>query len=263
MKIQAFMPVFNEADVLPYVLAHLRGQGVLVHVLDGWSTDGSYEIAKATPGVTVERFPAEGQSAEWACRPTLRRIEDLAAASDADWCMLNDADEWRRSNRPGETLAEGIARIDAAGYNVIDHEVFQFYCTDANWTGDPEYYFRYFDQRDLISRIAQEKIWKNVGRVNLVDRGGHVVKFDGKRIAPEKFVMKHYPFRTPEQAKRKLQTRLDRRCHEEHKAGWGVHYDQFKPGFPFLWPTDGLLEWPMVPLSDYSPARSFDGVACR
>src|SRR5687767_3568741 len=125
MKIVAFMPCLDEADILPHVLRHMLQQGVNVHVLDGWSKDGSYEIARSTAGVTAERFPADAPSPVWACRPTLARIEELAARADADWCMLNDADEWRRSNWPGETLAEGIARIDAAGYNVIDHEVFQ------------------------------------------------------------------------------------------------------------------------------------------
>lgn len=245
VKITAFMPVLSEADVLPHVLAHLRSQGVRVHVLDGHSTDGSYEIAKAAEGVTVEHFPADGPAKVQECRAILRRIEELAAASDADWCMLNDADEWRRSNRPGETLAEGIARIDAAGYNVIDHEVFQFYCTDSGWSGDPERYFRYYDQKDLICRIAQQKIWKNVGRVNLQRSGGHKVEFMGKRVAPEKFVMKHFAFRTPRQARQKIETRLARRCKAEHDQGWGVHYDQFKPGFPFCWNPADLLEWPM------------------
>jgi len=246
VRIVAYMPVLNEADVLPHVLRHMHEQGVNVHVLDGWSKDGSYEIAHAASGVTVERFPADAPSPIWACRPTLRRIEELAAASDADWCMLNDADEWRRSNRPGETLAEAIARMDAAGYNCIDHEVFQFYCTDSGWTGEssPEEYFRYFDQKDLICRIRQQKAWKNVGRVNLQRSGGHSAEFMGKRVYPEKFVMKHFAFRNPEQARLKIETRLARRCHEEHRDGWGVHYDQYPPGFSFCWNPAELREWP-------------------
>lgn len=75
MRIQAFMPVFSEADILPWALRHMREQGIDVHVLDGWSSDGSYEIAREWgAGVTVEHFPADAPSSEWACRPTLRRI---------------------------------------------------------------------------------------------------------------------------------------------------------------------------------------------
>ncbi len=243
MKIQAYMPVFNESDVLPYVLQHMWEQGVEVHILDGWSTDGSFELASRL-GVTIERFPAAGPAKEQACRAILRRVEDLASQSDADWCMLSDADEWRRSSRPGETLAHGVARIEDGGYNVIDHNVFAFYCTDAGWTGNPEEYFSFYDTKDMICRLPQEKLWKNLGmRVNLHDSGGHEIKFPSKWVAPEKFLMKHYPFRTPDQARQKLATRLDRRCKDEHKDGWGVHYDEFKPEFSFCWDPAQLQRW--------------------
>lgn len=235
------MPVLNEVDVLPHVLAHLLAQGVQVHILDGWSTDGSYEMAQATPGVTVEHFPDSAPSPEWACRPTLHRIQDLAASSGAGWCLLNDADEWRRSANPQETLAEGVARLDAAGYNVIDHKVFAFFCTGDGWTGtvSPELYFHYYNTTDMICGLPQEKLWKNSRPVDLVNSGGHSIHFPGKRLAPETWIMKHYPFRTPAQARAKLETRLKRRCQEEHRDGWGVHYDEFKPGFPFCWnPAD-------------------------
>ena len=55
--------------------------------------------------------------------------------------------------------------------------------------------------------------------------------------------MKHSPFRTPAQAKAKIETRLARRCAEEHAKGWGVHYDQYPPGFDFCWDPAKLLCW--------------------
>lgn len=242
MKIVAFMPVYNEADVLPFVLAHMREQGIDVYALDGWSTDGTYEILQ-NAGVPVERFPADNPAKQQVCRDILARIEDLAESSDADWCGISDADEWRRSSRAGETLAAAIARVDAEGYNAIDFKVFAFFCTDANWTGNLEQYFRYYNLTDLICRLPQEKFWKNLGRVNVRDTGGHRVEFPGKRVAPEKFIMKHYPYRTPAQAKRRVETRLERRCAQEHEQGWGRHYDDFKPDFSFCWNPKELLDW--------------------
>lgn len=237
------MPVLNEADVLPFVLDHNRRQGIRVHALDGWSTDGSYEILRQS-GVSVERFPEDGPAGEQVCRSILSRIEDLAERSDADWCMISDCDEWRRSPRGCETLAEGIARVDREGWNAIDFRVFAFFCTDAGWHGDPETYFRFYNETDLICRIPNAKAWKNIGRVDAVTHGGHLVQFKGRRQCPERWVMKHYPFRTPEQARAKIETRLKRRCHEEHRKGWGVHYDVFKPGFNFCWDAGKLREWP-------------------
>lgn len=247
MKIQAFLPVLDEADVLPHVLRHLHEQGCAVHVIDGWSTDGSWEIAhpRNEVGVAVERFPAEGRDAIQRCGELLKRVEDLAAASDADWCLLTDADEWRRSAVAGETLAQMCERVDREGFNAVDFRVFQFYCTSDEWQFNqdksPERFFGHYDETDCISRIPNRKLWKNVGRVCL-GGGGHEVMFPGMR-AIKAGVMKHYPFRTPQQAKAKIELRLARRCTEEHARGWGSHYDQYPPDFPFCWDPAKLKFW--------------------
>jgi len=236
------MPCLNEADIVAWAIRHLLAQGVAVHVLDGWSTDGSWGIVQ-DPRVTWERFPEAGDAREQVCSAILARIEDLAVASEADWIYYSDADEIRRSSRAGETLAEGIARIDAQGFNVIDHKVYAFSPTDDGYHGDPEQYLRYCTAWDeMLCRIPQQKCWKNVGRVNLTDSGGHVVSFHGKKLAPEKFILKHYPYRTQAQARERIRTRLERRCQEEHRKGWGVHYDGLSAESNFLRdPTIGTL----------------------
>jgi glycosyltransferase involved in cell wall biosynthesis len=242
MKIQAYLACYNEADILPHVLRHLREQGVSVRVLDGSSSDGSYAIALREAD-SVESFPPQYSPVQ-CCTDILHRVEELAAESDASWVLYTDCDEWRRSPVEGETLAQGIARVDAAGFNAIDFEVFQFYPTSGGWTpaANPETYFHYYNQTDCISRIPNRKLWKNTGRVTLAD-GGHGVTFRGIRVCPEKFVMKHYPFRTPAQARAKIETRLARRCKEEHDRGWGVHYDQYPPDFSYCWDATKLLRW--------------------
>lgn len=246
-KIQCYLPIHNEADILIPLIKHMSQQGIACHVLDGWSTDGSYEILKnAGRYVTVERFPEQRDDGIWNCRRTLARIEELAAKADAEWCYLSDADEFRRSPIPDELLDEGIWRVNAEGYNAVDHEVFSFVCTgEEDWEpGDnPESHFQFYNPDDMIARLPQIKAWRNVRRVDLVSSGGHEARFPGRKVYPQKFVMKHYPYRTPEQARRKLETRLARRCHEEHDRGWGVHYDeQFPPGF--IWDPETVWKWP-------------------
>jgi glycosyltransferase involved in cell wall biosynthesis len=243
MKIQAYMPVYNEADVLSWTLRHLHEQGCAVHVLDSSSSDGSYAIA-CREADSVETFPAIS-SPVWCLGDVLRRVEDLAAASDAYWCLYTDADEWRMSAIPGERLIDGIARLDEMGYNCIDFRVLAFFCTDAGWPGSglsPERYFRYYSESDMICKIANRRLWKNTGRVTLAG-GGHDVQFPGRRIPLEHFIMRHYPYRTPEQARRKIESRLARRSKEEHRRGWGVHYDQpFPPDF--CWRPEDLRLFP-------------------
>lgn len=246
MKIQCYMPVFNEADILPHTLRHLHEQGCAVHVIDGWSTDGSDDIAREQAD-SFEYLPAGRVDTVQRCTDILQRIEDLAAESDADWCMLSDADEWRRSPYAGETLAQTLGNLDLGpgDFNAIDFAVYQFYCTGGErWCPffNPEEFFQHFDQADCISRIPNRKLWKNVGRVQLAG-GGHEAQFPGMRVYPIKFTMKHFPFRTPSQAKAKIETRLARRCKEEHQRGWGVHYDQYPPGFDFCWDPAKLKFW--------------------
>lgn len=251
MKIQAYMPVRDEADVLPHTLRHLHEQGCTAHVIDGWSTDGSWEIAQQYAD-SCERFPADGPDPIQNCTAILQRIEELAAASEASWILYTDADEWRRA-LGRDRLIHGVDVVDAMGFNAIDFQVYQFYCVDGSWEtlstsqwaksgGSPEMHFRCYDQADCISRIPNRKLWKNVGRVCL-GGGGHEVMFPGMKVCPIKFTMKHYPFRSPQQAKAKIETRRARRRMEEHAKGWGVHYDQYPADFGYCWDSQKLLYW--------------------
>src|SRR5262245_48216684 len=60
-KIAAIIHVFNEIDILEIVVRYLRSQEIDVHLIDNWSTDGSYEQAQqlAAAGLCtrVSRFP--------------------------------------------------------------------------------------------------------------------------------------------------------------------------------------------------------------
>ena len=56
---------YNEEDIIVRSIKKWTDQGVEVHVLENWSTDATYDLAKQLEGqvpVTIERFPAEGPS---------------------------------------------------------------------------------------------------------------------------------------------------------------------------------------------------------
>jgi SAM-dependent methyltransferase len=62
-SVAAIINVYNEADILEHVVRYLNDQGVHVHIVDNWSTDGSYEIATTLVDQgacsNVVRFPVE------------------------------------------------------------------------------------------------------------------------------------------------------------------------------------------------------------
>ena len=236
-RVQAFVCCFNEADILEWTLEHLQLQEVEAYVIDNWSTDGSQHWAN-------ERFPAAGPSALYEWTAMLHRIERLAATSKADWCMIYDADEIRRSRHPGETLRDALARFDRAGWTAADHEVFQFWPVDDSYKGDPERSLLYYERPKIDTRLPHIKAWKNTGPVGLAASAGHWVHMPDRRVAPEKLILKHYPIRTIAQAERKvLRDRIPRYDPAERAKNWHVQYDEVSRTREWIKRPETLTKW--------------------
>ena len=132
LTVVAIVAAYNEADIIGEVVAALVEDGIRVYFIDHGSTDDT--VARVEPfrdrGVIgIETFVAGGAPVGdhvFAWRSLLERKEELASQLDADWFIHHDADEFRESPWEGETLLDGIARVDAAGYNAIDFHVFDF-----------------------------------------------------------------------------------------------------------------------------------------
>jgi len=247
------MCVFNEADILPWTLKHLIDQGVDVHVIDNWSTDRSDRIAQEFPLVGFERCPkappgvwppGRGSADVWHWGDMLRRVEVLAAASGASWCIHHDADEIRRSPRPGESLRDAFARMDRDGYNAADHRVFCFHPVDELYAGDPEAHFRHYSEDGVDNRLPHIKAWKNQGAVSLASSGGHEARFANRRVCPEPLILKHYPIRSSRQGARKVLTeRVPRFDPVERAMSWHVQYDRLAQTKQWVHDPQTLREW--------------------
>ena len=223
----AFLCIYNEADILWWTLNHLREQGIGIYVIDNWSNDDSAEIAREFPLVGYERFPADGPSPYYSWKPLLRRVEELAYRSTADWCLHYDADEIRRSPRRGESLLDGLARVSRQQYTAVNFQVYHFMPTDDLYVGDPERHFRYYTLDSGDCNMRQVKAWRRTEhRVDLANSGGHAARFPGLQVSPEFFILKHYPLRTSGQAARKVLTeRMGRYDPAERALKWHVQYD--------------------------------------
>lgn len=250
VRVAAVMNVHNEVDILPEVLRHLTSQGVDVHVVDNWSTDGSYElvsdIAARDERVTVERFPdAPSPHHDWA--RLLRHGQEWAATAGYDWIIHHDADELRYSPWPEVTLAEAIAFVDSLGFNAIDFSVIDFrFLQDLP---DPEPPFeesiRFFEFGERPGHFLQIKGWRQSpgATVDLASTGGHEAAFPGRVVFPLKFLLKHYSLRSREQANRKVQERLPRTERARTERGWHTHYVRFRDMPITGWAMSGLTPW--------------------
>ena len=227
-RVLAIVPARNEEDLLAGTLAYLVEEGLDPIVLDNWSSDRTADIARAA-GVPVERFPACADSGSYDLAAMLDRVEEMAAhATRADWVVLHDADERRRSPWPGVTLRDALWHVSEEGYNCIDHVTLTFWPTDDAFVAgdDPERHFRHFEFSTHPGHFHQRRAWQQcAGRVALARSAGHDVDFPGRRVYPYKFLLKHYPIRTRAQALRKLRDRRARWNGAERAQGWHRQYE--------------------------------------
>jgi glycosyltransferase involved in cell wall biosynthesis len=251
VKVLAIVIAYNEEDIIKHSIEHLLKQGIDVHLVDNWSTDTTYsqaeQLSKQYDNLTYERFPKKKPKIhkyEWG--RLLGRVEEIAEASKHDWIIHNDADEFRDSPWKHLSMKEAIIVVNDLGYNVIDFTVLDFRPTKDGYDGSvsPEDFFLDFDPLAHPSYLDQIKCWKNVGRVNLSDSGGHHVVFDNQKIFPLKFLSKHYPLRSKTQASKKIfKERKPNFLSSEREKGWHTQYDTYKETERFIWSKDELVEF--------------------
>lgn len=241
MRALAVLWSSNERDFVLWSVKHLLNQGLDVQVFDNWSADGTFEILQSFGGqIKCERWPAELEECS-SLTSRLKYLEELSLKSDYDWIVNHDVDEIRRT-KTGERVIDFIARMDAAGYNAIDHEI-EVYAPREGWDGsqNPEEFFttRVVGHED--ERSPHIKCWKQregefwfgppdqrmrANGVNLSYTGGHQAVFPDQRVAPEKLVLKHYPLRTQAHAERKIAERKRSYTAEELARGWHRQYGE-------------------------------------
>jgi hypothetical protein len=254
----AVMPAYNEGDVIGPAIGALIAEGVDVYLLDHRSTDDT--VAAATPWlgrglVRIERFPDEsgpgfdernGDVMVW--RDILRRVEQVTGEVAADWYLFVNADEFRESPWPGVTLAEGLREVDELGFSAVNFELVNFRPTpeDVFAPGtDVRDALRFYEEPGPYD-LLQVKAWKAqpTGPVNLNHHGGHDVLFEGKRVFPVPFVLRHYPIRSAEHGRRKVRAeRLGRFAAEERAGGWHVQYDHYGEDADYLHDRAVLTAW--------------------
>jgi ribonucleotide monophosphatase NagD (HAD superfamily) len=239
-RVVAFMAAYNEADIIVQSIRKWTDQGVSVHVLENWSTDATYELAKELEGllaVTVERFPQSGPSPHFDWGAMLARMEVLSREIEADWFVRRGADEVLQSPWPGVSYRDGLHLVDQAGFNCVDHTILEFHPVDDGFEAgrDHEAYFKHFDFKHLSHRF-QRKAWKNLGQpISTIPSAGHDVLFAGRRVYPFKFLLKHYSFRSQRHGEKKVfRERKARWNPRERGRGWHIHYDAMQEGHRFV-----------------------------
>jgi glycosyltransferase involved in cell wall biosynthesis len=222
MRVVALLASYNEERFIGGCIEHLVDQGADVYLIDNESTDNTVEIAERYAGrglIGIETFPRNGVY-RW--RPLLERKAALAESLDADWFLHVDADEIRLPPRSSSTLGQALAEVDRLGFNAVNFQEYTFVPTRESPNHDHPDFQRtmrwYYPFRPWFPH--QLKAWKRQpGPIDLASSGGHRVDFDGLRIYPQSFRMRHYLFLSVDHAIRKYV----RRTYDEQELESGWH----------------------------------------
>jgi SAM-dependent methyltransferase len=247
----AILALYNEADCIEQVVRDWIAQGCDVYAIDNWSSDPSWDIlnrlaAEAPDRIKVERFPEHpGPHYEW--RDILRHKEMIAATHPGRWIIHTDADELRRSPFPGLPIDRALQIAQNAGANRINFTLINFRPTPehSDLSLDLDASGSYFEFASKPDEFDQAKAWlQPEQKVDLVSSGGHVATFDDAVEFPYRFLLKHFPIRSPEHGRRKVMTeRKGRWSPEERAMGWHIQYDGYHAGSRYLWNSTDLLQF--------------------
>ncbi|HEU5142042.1 MAG TPA: glycosyltransferase family 2 protein [Solirubrobacterales bacterium] len=221
LRVVALLASYNERRFIEPCLAHLSAQGVEAYLIDNGSTDGTVGLAERWLGrglIGIESFPrGDEDSYEWA--RLLARKEQLGQELDADWFIHVDPDEFRLPPGSKRSLKEALEAVDEGGFNAVDFMEFTFVPTREAPDHDHPDFRRtlrtYYPYRPLPRHRLTA--WRSAD-VDLVHSGGHQVRFEGRRIYPEAFPMKHYLFLSvPHAVEKYVERRYDA---AEVRLGW-------------------------------------------
>lgn len=227
----ALMAVYNEADVVREAVTKLIAHGVDVHLIDNASTDGTAArvadlVGRGLTDIETVRFLEDGREVyDWTA--LLRLKEQRSRELGYDWYLHVDADEIRLPPWPGASLREGLDRVDASGYQLVNFRLYNFRLTAdlPENTTDFEAAMPLYSATERFNQ-RQVKAWRAHPEVDLASLGGHHVRTPGARVFPTRFIHKHYPVRSFAHGQRKIMAeRKARFSHAEKARGWHVQYD--------------------------------------
>lgn len=254
-KAMALVCTYNEEDVIEQAVENLFGQGLDVFVVDDNSTDRTVEKLEALARSSGGRLIVDKET-----RRGIRHLDKEAlfarlfahareaAAHGYGWMMYVDPDEIRCAPWQDVTLAEAFAHVERMGYNAVDFTVLDFrYAKDQRMTDAPyEIQMPHFEFGRRPGHFVQIKAWRHTPtlQADLFQARGHQVLFEGRRVFPLKFILKHYPLRGPERARKKIyEDRFPRYAPKELANGAHVQYNHFRDQEPEGWDVDALPRW--------------------
>jgi glycosyltransferase involved in cell wall biosynthesis len=241
---RAYSFCYNEADIIEQCIDHIMAQGLDCWVLDGHSTDGTWEILmdltyRYQQRLHIEHFP-EQPTGHFDIIDILRHISALYAQQRPGWAILVDADEFFQAPG-GMTVAQLFHSAEKRGYNAVRSTTVEFHPIDDAWhkgLGVIDHF-----QHFIWGKRNNVCCWNTTEPVDLANDLD--VKFRGRSAceAP-RLIQRHYPYRNQAQATTKVfRDRQPRLLPGDVKRGWCDYVTALKPGHNFIRSPEALMKW--------------------
>lgn len=241
MNILACGVVYNEVDILPYLLGYYKSRGVEVFIFDNFSDDGTWEYLQDNK-IACERINSDGK---FSLVQFIKRMTAKWQEIKPDWCIYLDADEFPLTFQ-FSSLKEFIKNRDRQDFNVIKQTRVNFRPTGLEdfSKGDPREIYRYYfiDFPGGKGHPQCERIFKYSDEINLVKKAGHFIRGFDKRVSIESLDNPIFHYSIRENAKEKTLQRFNRRNKDEETVGlkWNTHYKKFIEKDMWVWNKDEL-----------------------
>lgn len=251
-KVCAFMSLFNEEDIIEETVRKLIESGVDIFILDNGCTDGTIEKIQKFVGkgiVDILYFTSEENGKKvFKLEDILEQFEIASLKLDHEWFLISDADEIKYSPWHDVSLSDGIGRVDAMGYNLINFKLYDFRpVNEKSESIELEKRLVYYSHPGQTASV-QMKCWKKTDIFDIKSFGGHIVTIPHARLFPVKFINKHYPIRNIQHGIKKIiDERAQRYSSSELKKGWHSHYSaiDLENTSEMLWKEDELTFFDM------------------
>jgi len=241
LRAAAVVCLRGDGAYLESCLRHLIENGLDYAILDNGMDEPSRELLARAPFrdslLAVESLPFQGT---FELERQIEAKERLFERLDADWLVHLDVDEAMHALVEGERLIDSLSRLDAAGYNAIEFDEFVFLPIDQSFVpgAAPQpictYYLFRPDPGPRLMRARKKRAGLTMAPAGASAGSGHWLFGDDLRLAPERFVLRHYIVRDQDHARRKYiersfaETELARGWHS-NRVGYPPEAFDFPP----------------------------------